>query len=59
MMNYHELDVLCGNLQEEINVMKTRMDRLEEINKMLSDECNALREQLRHAEAQVYNGNTM
>jgi len=59
MMNYHELDVLCGNLQEEINVLKKRMDTLENMNKMLSEECNALRQQLKHTEAQVYNGSTM
>ena len=58
-MNYHELDVLCGNLQEEISVMKNRMDRLEEINQMLNEECSALRQQLKYAESQVYNGTTM
>ena len=59
MMNYHELDVLCGNLQEEVNIMKQRVDRLEEMNIMLNEECNALRQQLKFAEAQVYNGTTM
>lgn len=59
MMDYHDLDVLCANLQEEVNVMKKRMDTLERMNKMLNDECNALRQQLKYAEAQVYNGNTM
>jgi chaperonin cofactor prefoldin len=59
MMNYHELDVLCGNLQEEINVLKKRMDTLENMNKMLSEECDALRQQLKYAESQVYNGSTM
>jgi len=58
-MDYHELDVLCGNLQEEINVMKMRVERLENVNKMLSDECAALRDQLKYAEQQVYNGPTM
>jgi chaperonin cofactor prefoldin len=59
MMNYHELDVLCGNLQEEINLMKKRMDNLESMNQMLNEECNALRQQLKYAEQQVYNGSTM
>jgi chaperonin cofactor prefoldin len=59
MMNYHELDVLCGNLQEEINLMKKRMDNLELMNQMLNEECNALRQQLKYAEQQVYNGSTM
>lgn len=59
MMNYHELDVLCGNLQEEVNLMKVRVERLEQMNKMLSEECDALRQQLKYAEQQVYNGTTM
>lgn len=58
-MNYHELDVLCGNLQEEVNLMKVRVERLEQMNKMLSEECDALRQQLKYAEQQVYNGTTM
>jgi cell division septum initiation protein DivIVA len=33
--------------------------RLQQENEMLTQECNALRQQLRHAEAQVYNGSTM
>jgi len=58
-MNYHELDVLCGNLQEEVNLMKVRVERLEQMNKMLNEECDALRQQLKYAEQQVYNGTTM
>ncbi len=46
-------------LKEEFNVMKMRVQRLEEMNKMLSEECDALRQQLKYAEQQVYNGTTM
>lgn len=59
MMDYHELDVLCGNLQEELRIMQKRVEQLENFNKMLSDECAALRDQLKYAEKQVYNGTTM
>lgn len=58
-MDYHELDMLCGNLQEELNVMIIRMKRLEQINEELTRENNMLREQSRSLERQVYNGNTM
>lgn len=35
------------------------ISRLVQENKMLQEECRALREQLKYAEQQVYNGTTM
>lgn len=52
MMNYHELDVLCGQLQQDNEELQKKV-------KMLEQECAALRDQLKYAEAQVYNGPTM
>ena len=52
MMDYHELDVLCGQLEQENKELKAK-------NEMLEQECAALRDQLKYAEAQVYNGPTM
>jgi hypothetical protein len=39
--------------------MKMRVERLESFNAMLNDECASLRQQLKYAEQQVYNGTTM
>jgi cell division protein FtsB len=52
MMNYHELDVLCGQLQQDNKELHEKI-------KMLEEECRALRDQLKYAEQQVYNGPTM
>ena len=52
MIDYHELDVLCANLELENKELKAK-------NKMLEEECSALRDQLRNLERQVYNGPTM
>jgi peptidoglycan hydrolase CwlO-like protein len=54
-----KLDLLCGDLQSQINDLYRKCVKLEEQNKMLEDECNALRQQLKYAESQVYNGSTM
>jgi cell division protein FtsB len=51
-MNMHELDVLCGNLQQENEELRKKVA-------MLEQECRALRDQLKYAETQVYNGPTM
>ena len=59
MMDYHELDVLCGNLQTELDNLTKRVNKLEERNIQLEKECSSLRDQLRYAEAQVYSGPTM
>ncbi len=58
-MDYHELDVLCGNLQTELDNLTKRVNKLEERNIQLEKECSLLRDQLRYAEAQVYSGPTM
>jgi len=52
MMDYHELDVLCANLDLENKELKKKIE-------MLEAECSALRDQLKYAEQQVYNGPTM
>ena len=52
MMDYHELDLLCANLELENKELKAK-------NKMLEEECSAMREQLRNLERHVYNGPTM
>lgn len=53
-----KLDLLAGELQAEINKLYVRVAQVERENKMLTDECNALREQNRNLEAQVYSGKT-
>jgi cell division protein FtsB len=52
MMDYHELDVLCGQLQQDNAELQKKVE-------MLEQECRALRDQLKYAEQQVYNGPTM
>lgn len=47
-----ELDLLCGQLNDEVKELKAK-------NKMLEDECSAMREQIRTLEKQVYSGSTM
>jgi hypothetical protein len=42
MMDYHELDVLCGNLQTELNNLTKRVNKLEERNIQLEKECSLL-----------------
>lgn len=54
-----KLDLLCGDLQSQINQLYNKCVKLEERNKMLEKECSALRDQLQYAEKQVYNGSTM
>ncbi len=53
-----KLDLLAGELQAEINKLYVRVAQVERENKMLTDECNALREQNRNLESQVYSGKT-
>ena len=52
MMDYHELDMMVAQLEQEKKDLEKRVSMLEE-------ECNALRQQLKYAESQVYNGSTM
>ncbi len=59
MSNKQDLQNLIKALEEEVNVMKMRVERLESFNAMLNDECASLRQQLKYAEQQVYNGTTM
>lgn len=59
MSNKQDLQSLIKALEEELNVMIMRVERLEKFNTMLNDECTALRQQLKYAEQQVYNGTTM
>lgn len=47
-----ELDLLCAQLNDEVQALKAR-------NKMLEDECRAMREQINSLERQVYSGPTM
>jgi len=53
-----KLDLLAAELQTEINNLYRRVAEVERENKMLTDECNALRDQNRSLEAQVYSGKT-
>jgi cell division protein FtsB len=53
-----KLDLLAAELQSEINNLYRRVAEVERENKMLTDECNALRDQNRSLEAQVYSGKT-
>lgn len=53
-----KLDLLAAELQTEINNLYRRVAEVERENKMLADECNALRDQNRSLEAQVYSGKT-
>jgi regulator of replication initiation timing len=57
--DFIKLDLLCGDLQSQINDLYRKCVALEAENKMLQQECSALRDQLRYAEQQVYNGSTM
>jgi hypothetical protein len=57
--DFIKLDLLCGDLQGQINDLYRKCVKLEEQNKMLEKECSALRDQLKYAEQQVYNGTTM
>lgn len=50
--DFIELDLLVADLTTENDQLKTR-------NKMLENECSAMREQIRTLEKQVYNGSTM
>jgi chaperonin cofactor prefoldin len=59
MSNKQDLQSLIKALEEELNVMLMRVERLEKFNTMLNDECASLRQQLKYAEQQVYNGSTM
>lgn len=59
MSNKQDLQNLIKALEEEVNLMKMRVERLESFNVMLNDECASLRQQLKYAEQQVYNGTTM
>lgn len=52
MMDYHELDMMVAQLEQEVKELKVRLQFAEEDN-------NALRQQVRDLEAQVYNGKTM
>ena len=54
-INNEKLHRKLDTLTKEVFLEITRL--LKE-NKMLQEECNALRDQLKHAEAQVYNGKT-
>ena len=56
--DFIKLDLLAADLQEEINKLYVRVSAVERENKMLTEECNALREQNRHLESQVYSGKT-
>ena len=51
-MTEQELDLLCAQLNDEVNELKLK-------NKMLEEECNAMRAQIKDLERQVYNGSTM
>lgn len=57
--DFIKLDLLCGDLQGQINDLYRKCIALEAENKMLQQECSALRAQLKYAEQQVYNGPTM
>lgn len=57
--DFIKLDLLCGDLQMQVNDLYRKCIQLQEYNKMLEKECAALREQLKYAEQQVYNGPTM
>lgn len=52
MMDYHELDMMVAQLEQEKKELEKRVT-------MAEQECAALREQLRHLERQVYSGPTM
>lgn len=52
MIDYNELDMMVAQLEQEVKELKTRLKFAEEDN-------NALRQQVRDLEAQVYNGKTM
>ncbi len=56
--DFIKLDLLAAELQSEINNLYRRVAEVERENKMLTDECNALRDQCRSLEAQVYSGKT-
>lgn len=51
-MTERELDILCAQLNDELNTSKKKI-------KMLEEECKALRNQIKDLERQVYNGSTM
>jgi cell division protein FtsB len=53
-----KLDLLAADLQQEINNLYRRVTEIERLNKMLEDECAALRDQNRILESQVYSGKT-
>lgn len=57
--DFIKLDLLCSDLQMQVNDLYRKCIQLQEHNKMLEKECAALREQLKYAEQQVYNGSTM
>jgi regulator of replication initiation timing len=57
--DFIKLDLLCGDLQSQINDLYRKCVNLEAENKMLQQECSALRDQLRYAETSMYNGPTM
>lgn len=52
MMDYHELDMLVAQLEQEKKELEKRV-------KLAEQECAALREQINNLERQVYNGPTM
>lgn len=49
--DFLELDLLAANLLVENKELTSKV-------KMLEEECSALRQQIQHLEAQVYNGKT-
>lgn len=52
MMDYHELDMLVAQLEQEKKDLEKRVT-------MAEQECSALRDQIRQLERNVYNGQTM
>ena len=52
MMDYHELDMMVAQLEQEVKDLKVRLQFAEDDN-------SALRQQVRDLEAQVYSGKTM
>lgn len=57
--DFIKLDLLCGDLQSQVNDLYRKCVQLQEQNKMLEKECAALRDQLKYAEQAMYNGPTM
>ena len=56
------IDISNEKLHEKLDTLikevVLEMTRLVKENKMLQEECNALRDQLKYAESRVYSGNT-